>query len=76
MMALTTPAVVAIAVHWEVLCCLLLVMIVDVDGKSLKIVGVAALPTVMGSSCVCMMKIMTVVSNNITSYSITASVED
>ena len=31
MIALTTPVVVAIAVHWEVLCCLLLVMIVDID---------------------------------------------
>ena len=35
MMALTTPVVAAIAVHWEVLC--LLVMIVDVVVTSSKV---------------------------------------
>ena len=46
MIALTTPAVVAIAVHWEVLC-LLIVMIVDVVGNSSKTVGLPGLVVVL-----------------------------
>ena len=59
MIALTTPAVVAIAVHWEVLC-LLIVMIVGVTvvDNSLKevdppglVVVIKILTAVVGSLC-------------------------
>jgi hypothetical protein len=57
MTALITPVVVAIAVHWEVLC-LLLVMIVDVVFSSSRVVDLALVMVllievliVMGSSC-------------------------
>ena len=59
MMALTTPVAVAKAVHWEVLC-LLLVMIVDIVANSSKAVdlpGLVVVPlievqtAVVGSLC-------------------------
>ena len=75
MIALITPAVVAITVRWDILC--LLVMIVDVNvdvvvnsskvlGSGLIVVLLSeVLTAVVGSSCQCMIKIMIIALQNI-----------